>query len=99
MGRNTRVEFSTPWNDRASNSIHSSGNKPESRICIITLGVISNYLTAWFRGVPKENRRAALRIVKETKDGYYKSFAYSGPPENLGQVKYILDTFDNEREN
>jgi hypothetical protein len=36
-------------------------------IVSITLKVTSNYLTDWFRGVSKENRRASLTIVKETK--------------------------------
>ena len=36
-------------------------------IVSVRLCVISNYLTDWFRGIPKENKRATLRIVKETK--------------------------------
>ncbi len=75
----------------------SISQNPE--IVSITLGVISNYLTDWFRCVPKENRRASLKMVKETKDGDYKSFEFSGPPENLGQVKDIMDRFENEWQN
>jgi hypothetical protein len=67
-------------------------------IVSIALGVISNYLTDWFRGVPKENRSASLTIVKETKDGYYKSLDYSGPPEGLSRVKDILERFDDEKQ-
>jgi hypothetical protein len=67
-------------------------------IVSVTLGVISNYLTDWFRGVPKENRTASLKLVKETKGGYYKSLYYKGPAENLSQVKDILDRFDDEKQ-
>ena len=67
-------------------------------IVSITLNVISNYLTDWFRGVPKENRRASLTIVKETKDGDYKSLDYSGPPEYLHEVKEIMGRFDDEKQ-
>jgi hypothetical protein len=67
-------------------------------IVSIALGVISNYLTDFFKGAPKEERRARLKIVKETEDGC-KSFDYEGPAENLGQVKDIMDRFDNESQN
>jgi hypothetical protein len=67
-------------------------------IVSITLGVISNYLTDWFRGVPKQERTARLKMVEE-KDGRYKIFDYNGPPENLGQVKDAMDRFYNERQN
>jgi hypothetical protein len=67
-------------------------------IVSITLGVISNYLTDWFRGEPKENRSASLTIVKETKDGDYKRVDYSGPAEGLREVKDILDRFDDEKQ-
>jgi hypothetical protein len=55
-------------------------------------------LTDWFRGVPTENRRASLTIVKETKDGDYKSLDYSGPPEYLHEVKEIMGRFDDEKQ-
>jgi hypothetical protein len=67
-------------------------------IISVALGVISNYLTDWFRGEPKENRSASLTIVKETKDGDYKSVDYSGPPEGLSKVADILDRFDDEKQ-
>jgi hypothetical protein len=71
--------------DRASNSIQCSGSKSESRNRINWARRISNYLTDLFRGEPKENRRASLTIVKETKDGDYKRVDHSGPPEGLGK--------------
>ena len=67
-------------------------------IVSITLGVISNYLTDWFRGEPKENRSASLTIVKETKDGDYKCVDYNGPLEGLLEVKDMLDRFDDEKQ-
>jgi hypothetical protein len=47
-------------------------------IVSVTPCIISNYLTEWFGISPKENRNASLTIVKETKDGYYKSLDYDG---------------------
>jgi hypothetical protein len=68
-------------------------------IVSITLGVISNYLTDRFRGVPKQERTARLKMVQETKEGSYKIFDYDGPAENLGQIKDAMDRFYNERQN
>ncbi len=62
-------------------------------IVSITLGVISNYLTDWFRGVPKQERTARLKMVQGTKEGTYKIFDYSGPVENLGPIKDAMDSF------
>jgi hypothetical protein len=69
----------------------------DPNVISVTLNVLSNYLTDWFRGVPKENRKATLTFVKEMKDGAYKRLDYSGPPENLKDVKDILDRLDNEK--
>jgi hypothetical protein len=67
-------------------------------IVSITLGVISNYLTDWFRGEPKENRRVSLKIVKQTKDGDYKTVEYNGPIEGLHEVGGIVDRLDDEKQ-
>jgi hypothetical protein len=67
-------------------------------IVSITLGVISNYLTDWFRGVPKQERTARLKMVEETKEGIYKIFDYDGSPENLGPIKDAMDRFYDERQ-
>jgi hypothetical protein len=55
-------------------------------------------LTDWFRGEPKENRRVSLKIVKETKDGDYKTVEYSGPIEGLHEVGEIVDRLDDEKQ-
>jgi hypothetical protein len=67
-------------------------------IVSVALSVISNYLTDWFRGEPKENRRVSLKIVKETKDGDYKTVEYSGPIEGLHEVGEIVDRLDDEKQ-
>jgi hypothetical protein len=68
-------------------------------IVSITLDIISNYLTDWFRGVPKQERTARLRMVQKTKEGIYKIFDYDGPAENLGPIKDAMDRFYDERQN
>jgi hypothetical protein len=78
--------------------IGASAMSQNPEIISITLGIISNYLTDWFRGEPKENRTASLTIVKETKGGNYKRVDYNGPPEGLSKVKDILDRFDDEKQ-
>ena len=62
-------------------------------IVSITLGIISNYLTDWFRGVSKQERTARLKMVQGTKEGSYKIFDYSGPVENLRPIKDAMDSF------
>jgi hypothetical protein len=65
----------------------------------ITLGVISNYLTDWFRSAPKEEGKARLKMIEKTKEGSYKIFDYDGPAKNLGQIKDAMDRFYDERRN
>jgi hypothetical protein len=62
-------------------------------IVSITLGVISNYLTDWFRGFPKQQITARLKMVQETKEGNSKIFDYDGPAENMGPIKDAMDRF------
>ena len=68
-------------------------------IVSITLGVISNYLTDWFRNVPKKERTARLKMVQDTKEGRYKIFDYDGPAENLGPIQDAMDRFYAEPQN
>lgn len=52
----------------------------------IALNVISSYLTEWFKGIPKNNRKVKLSIVLETKKKEYKKIEYEGPPDGLKQL-------------
>ena len=56
----------------------------------VALGVISNYLTDWFKGVPFSERVVKLDIVKETKDRQYMGIHYEGPPQGLEQLPDII---------
>lgn len=62
----------------------------------IALNVISNYLTEWFRGIPRNNRKVKLRIITETKSGHYKKVEYEGTPDGLKQLPEIIRTMYNE---
>lgn len=62
----------------------------------IALGVISNYLTGWFRGIPRGSRKAKLCIVAETKSGYYKKIEYEGPTDGLNDLPDIIREVHNE---
>jgi hypothetical protein len=63
----------------------------------ITLGVIANYLTDWFRNVPKKDGAAKLKMVQGTKDGSYRIFDYDGPVESLVPIRDTMDNFYDER--
>jgi hypothetical protein len=52
----------------------------------VALGVISNYLTDWFKGVARENRRAILDVVVEVGNEKYKKLHFEGPVEGM---KYL----------
>jgi len=62
----------------------------------IALNVISNYLTDWFRGLPKNEKIAKLDIVIEKKNGEYKKIQYKGPPEGLNSLPKIIKETLNE---
>lgn len=62
----------------------------------IALNVISNYLTEWFRGIPRDARKAKLRIITETKRGNYKKIEYEGPPDGLKDIPEIIKGVYNE---
>lgn len=46
-------------------------------IISVALGVISNYPTDWFRGIP-ESKKVKIYIVVETMSGVYKRVRYEG---------------------
>ncbi|MDK2907297.1 MAG: hypothetical protein PWQ66_1258 [Petrotoga sp.] len=62
----------------------------------ITLNVISNHLTEWFRGIPRDSRKSKLCIVTETKSGHYKKIEYEGPPDGLKDLPEIIREVNNE---
>jgi hypothetical protein len=62
----------------------------------IALNVISNYLTDWFRGLPKNEKIAKLDIVIEKENGEYKEIQYKGPPEGLKSLPKIIKETLNE---
>ena len=62
----------------------------------IALNVISNYLTEWFRGIPRDSRKVKLRIITETKSGLYKKIEYEGPPDGLKDLPEVIREVHNE---
>ena len=61
----------------------------------LALNVISNYLTHWFKGLPKENRKVELRIITETESGDYKEIEYKGTQDGLKDLpRVIKEVFD-----
>lgn len=62
----------------------------------IALGVISNYLTDWFKGIRDQDRNTSLDIVIETKSGSYKRVHYEGPPEGLEKLPEVIRSVHNE---
>jgi hypothetical protein len=57
-------------------------------IISLALGVISNYLTDWFKGIPGP-KNAKLDIVIETKK-MYKRIQYEGPVSGLEKVSEVI---------
>ena len=65
-------------------------------IISVALNVISNYLTDWFKGIPKDSRKAKLSIVRETKNGDYEKVEYEGPPEGIKELPKIIQEMHNK---
>ena len=65
-------------------------------IISVALGVISNYLTEWFRGIPRDNRKVKLRVITDTKSGHYKKVEYEGTPDGLKELPEIIREVYNE---
>jgi len=61
------------------------------------IGVISNYLTDWFKGASDNEKKAILNLVVETKSGSYKRIRYEGPPEGLRNLPEIIRSTHDER--
>ena len=67
-----------------------SGN-PEA--LSVALGVLSNYLTDWLKGLTK-SKDVKLSIVVETEYGKRKEVTYSGPVEGLKDLDSVVkETF------
>ena len=55
----------------------------------VALGVISNYLTEWFKGTPMRRRKAKLDVVVEVGKREYRRLHYEGPVEGLQELAAI----------
>ncbi len=63
----------------------------------VALGVVSNYLTEFFKGIGDSNN-ADLDIVTETKHGDYRRVKYRGSVSGLTELPAIIrEVADNER--
>lgn len=67
-----------------------------SQLVAIAINVISNYLTEWFRGIPKDDRKVKFSVVLETRKGNYKKVEYEGPPDGLERLPEIIQKVYNE---
>ncbi|MCK4598697.1 hypothetical protein KAU37_02540 [Candidatus Bipolaricaulota bacterium] len=58
-------------------------------IISVALGMISNYLTDWFKGIPGGGN-AKLDIVVETRKKTYKRIYYEGPVSGLEKAAQVI---------
>ena len=63
----------------------------------LAVRVISDYLTVLFKGIPKEEKKAKLDIVAETKNGSFKDIHYEGDIEGLKELPKVIRSLDDER--
>ena len=63
----------------------------------VAIGVISNYLTDWFKGISDKEKKVSLNIVEETRSGSYKKIDYSGPLEGLQELPAIIRSIHDEQ--
>ncbi len=63
----------------------------------LVMRIISDYLTEWFKGKVKEERKAKLHIVVQTKTGSYKDIKYDGDVEGLKELSKVVRSLDDER--
>jgi len=56
----------------------------------VALGVVANYVTDFFKGVPRGQRRASLDVVVEDPPGSYRRVRYRGPPEGLQEAAQVV---------
>lgn len=64
----------------------------------ITLNVISNYLTDFFKGVPNNQTNAKLSIVVKNKSGDYKKIKYNGHKDELKELPKIIKAVHDEQQ-
>jgi hypothetical protein len=63
----------------------------------ISLGVVSNYLTDWFKGVRTSEKITKLDVVVEKRNGSYKKIHYEGSPEGLKELPQIIRSIHDEQ--
>lgn len=63
----------------------------------IAIGVISNYLTDFFKGMIKDEKKVKLKVVVETKYGSYKKVEFEGPSEGLKELPRIVRSLHDEQ--
>lgn len=63
----------------------------------LALGVIANYLTDFFKGIPDEKKNVKLNVVIETKTGNHKEVKYEGPVEGLKEVPKVVRSLHDEK--
>lgn len=56
----------------------------------ITLNVISNYLTDFFKGIPNNQTNVKFSIVVKNKSGQYKKVKYNGHKDGLKDIPKII---------
>lgn len=64
----------------------------------ITLNVISNYLTDFFKGIPNNQTNAKLSIVVKNKSGNYKKIKYNGHKDGLKELPKIIKAVNDEQQ-
>jgi hypothetical protein len=68
----------------------------DPHLVTIALNVISNYLMQWFKGIPRDSRKAKLTIIVETKSSVYKKIEYEGPVDGLENLAEVIRGVHNE---
>jgi hypothetical protein len=56
----------------------------------VALGVVSNYLTDWFKGIPGSKKVRLDVVVEQTEGQTYKRIHYEGDPEGLNELARIV---------
>lgn len=62
----------------------------------LSIGVISNYLADWFKGITESEKKAKIDVIVEKKDGSYKKIHYEGPIEGLKELPGIARSIHDE---
>jgi hypothetical protein len=56
----------------------------------VALGVIANYLTDWFKGIPGDKKVRLDIVVERTKGKICQRIHYEGGPEGLNELAKVL---------